>query len=94
MFQQGFDNLKKSARDLIMPVPLSQSGHDRFFHPPFLNKAYEPPFATEEVRLEWVRMLLLQVIIKALNSFTLKSNTGAHLSIRMAKKVSNRSCLL
>ena len=77
MFQQGFDNLKKSARDLIMPVPLSQSGHDRFFHPPFLNKAHEPPFATEEVRLEWVRMLLLQVIIKVLNSFKLKSNTHA-----------------
>ena len=60
----GFDNLKKSARDLILPVPLSESGHDRFFHPPFLNRAYEHPFASEEVKLEWAKMLLLQVCLR------------------------------
>jgi len=61
IFKQAFDNLKKGARDLLHPVPMSESGHDRIFHPAYLNKVYDPPFLDEEVKIEWAMMLLLQV---------------------------------
>ena len=38
MVQNAYDNLKKSVRDMLLPVPLSESRYDRFFHVPLLNK--------------------------------------------------------
>ena len=61
MLQNAYDNLKKSVRDMLLPVPLSESRHDRFFHVPLLNKEGDPPFCSEAVKVEWSRALLLQV---------------------------------
>lgn len=71
MLQNAYDILKKSVRDMVLPVPLSESGHDRFFHVPLLNKAGDQPFCSESVKVEWARMLLLQVL-KSLNNLVMK----------------------
>jgi hypothetical protein len=42
-------------------VPLSISHNDRVFHVALLNKAGDPPFCSESVKVEWARALLLQV---------------------------------
>jgi hypothetical protein len=61
MVQNAYDNLKKSVRDMLLPVPLSISHNDRVFHTPLLNKAGDPPFCSDSVKVEWARALLLQV---------------------------------
>ena len=61
MVQNAYDNLTKSVRDMVLPVPLSISHNDRFFHAALLNKAGDPPFCSESVKVEWARALLLQV---------------------------------
>lgn len=61
MVHNAYDNLKKSVRDMLLPVPLSISRNDRVFHAALLNKAGDPPFCSESVKVEWARALLLQV---------------------------------
>ena len=61
MVQNAYDNLKKSVCDMLLPVPLSESRHDRFFHVPLLNINGDPPFCSEAVKVEWSRAFLLQV---------------------------------
>ena len=82
MVQNAYDNLKKSVRDMLLPVPLSESRHDRFFHVPLLNKNGDPPFFSEAVKVEWSRALLLQVNETENNLETLIVNFNhTHLSL-------------
>lgn len=61
LIQQEYDQLKRGIRDLIFPQPLEESGHDRYFHLPILNKSLEPTLASEVTQIEWVNYLLMKV---------------------------------